>query len=75
MTTAELADLFVTTLLRELGGNRRRWRGVLGEARLYSEDTHPHCNWSFTPHGTAAENAAVERVADRLRGQHPIVRD
>jgi len=74
MTAAELTDLFVSRLVRELGGNRRRWRNVLGEPRLYGEDTHPHCNWNFTPGGTAAENAAVERVADRLRGEHPVVR-
>jgi hypothetical protein len=73
VTAAELVDLFLKTLLRELGGNRRRWREVLGDVRLYSVDTHPHCNWSFVPSGTAAEIAAVERIADRLRGEHPIL--
>ena len=73
MTRAELIDLFLATLLRQHGGTRRRWRNVLGEVRLYSAATHPHCNWSITPSGEAGEIAAVERIADRLRGEHPIV--
>jgi hypothetical protein len=73
MTAADLIDLFLATLLRQLGGTRRRWRQVLGEVRVYGADTHPHCNWSLTPAGSAAEIGAVERVADRLRGEHPIV--
>ena len=73
MTRADLIDLFLKTLLREIGGDRRRWRAVLGEVRLYSPDTHPHCNWSITPAGGGGENAAVERIADRLRGEHPIL--
>ena len=75
MTSAGLIDLFVKTLLRDLGGDRRRWRTVLGTVRVYGTDTHPHCNWSVTPSGGAGENAAVERIADRLRGEHPIVSD
>jgi hypothetical protein len=73
MTAADLIDVFLATLLREMGGTRRRWRQVLGDVRVYGADTHPHCNWSLTPAGSAAEIAAVERVADRLRGEHPIV--
>lgn len=73
MTTTGLIDLFVRTLLREIGGNRRRWRAVLGDVRVYSAETHAHCNWSVSPMGGAGENAAVERIADRLRGEHPII--
>jgi hypothetical protein len=73
MTAADLIDRFLAALLREQGGTRRRWRHVLGEVRLYSAATHPHCNWSITPAGEADEIAAVEHVADRLRSEHPIL--
>jgi hypothetical protein len=73
MTSADLIDLFLKTLLREIGGGRRRWRTVLGDVKIYSPETHPHCNWQITPTGGAGEIAAVERIADRLRGEHPIV--
>ncbi|RYE01477.1 MAG: hypothetical protein EOP61_11155 [Sphingomonadales bacterium] len=75
MTDRDLIDLFVKTLIREFGKNRRHWRTVLGDVRLYSVETHPHCNWSITPNGDSYENAAVERLADRLRGEHPIIKD
>lgn len=73
MTRADLLDIFVKALLRQIGGDRRRWRAVIGEIRVYSVETHAHCNWSISPMGGAGENAAVERLADRLRGEHPIV--
>jgi hypothetical protein len=73
MTAADLRDLFLTTLARRFGGNRRRWRMVIGEVKIYSRATHPHCNWAITPSGSAGENSAVEAVADDLRSAHPIV--
>ncbi|HEV2568978.1 hypothetical protein [Sphingomonas sp.] len=73
MTAADLRDLFLTTLTRRFGGNRRRWRMVMGEVKLYSRATHPHCNWAVTPSGSASENSAVEAVADDLRAAHPII--
>lgn len=73
MTAADLRDLFLTTLTRRFGGNRRRWRLVIGEVKLYSLATHPHCNWTLDPQGNGSENEAVERVADDLRAAHPIV--
>lgn len=73
MTTAELQDLFLSTLVKEVGGNRRRWRLALGAVKLYPVATHPHCNWSVTPSGGEAEIAAVERIADDLRVRYPIV--
>ena len=73
MTAADLRDLFLVTLTRRFGGNRRRWRIVMGEVRLYSRATHPHCNWAVAPSGSARENEAVESVSDDLRAVHPIV--
>jgi hypothetical protein len=73
MTSGMLHDLFLSTLIKQAGGNRRRWRLVIGEVKLYDPKTHPHCNWSVTPTGTAAENDVVERIADDLRIRHPIV--
>lgn len=73
MLPADLRDLFLTLLTRRHGGSRRRWRMVVGEVKLYSRATHPHCNWSISPSGTAGENAAVEAVSDELRAAHPLV--
>ncbi|MDF7776615.1 hypothetical protein P1X14_15265 [Sphingomonas sp. AOB5] len=73
MTSGDLIDLFLATLLRNHGGQRHRWRTVLGEVKLYSVETHGHCNWSITPIGSAGQIEAVERIADRLRIEHPIV--
>ncbi|MFS2112321.1 hypothetical protein ACCC88_21735 [Sphingomonas sp. Sphisp140] len=73
MTALDLTDQFLAILLREVGGTRRRWRNVIGPVKRYSAATHPHCNWSITPGGKADENAAVERIADRLRDKYPII--
>ena len=73
MTDADLIDRFLAQLVRDVGSTRRRWRMVLGEVRLHDVATHPHCNWSIAPSGTADEVAQVERVADELRLRHPIV--
>ncbi|MFD1612586.1 hypothetical protein ACFSCW_12315 [Sphingomonas tabacisoli] len=73
MTASDLRDLFLTHLTKRFGGNRRRWRIVIGDVKLYSRDTHPHCNWAVNPSGSAGENGAVEQVADELRARHAIV--
>lgn len=73
MTASDLQSLLVTTLMREHGGDRRRWRLVLGEVKVYSLATHPHCNWSVTPSGAFAGIDAVETLVDQVRAQHPIV--
>lgn len=73
MTAGDLEDRFLAHLLRTNGGIRRRWRLVLGGVRTYDVTTHPHCNWSVTPRGSAAENEAVEAAADELRARFPIV--
>jgi hypothetical protein len=75
MTSGELKDLFLSTLVREAGGTRRHWRLVVGDLKIYSLDTHPHCNWSVTPSGSSAATGEVERVADALRARHPVIRD
>lgn len=75
MTAHELVDLFIRQLIRDIGGTRRRCRTVIGEVRVYSAETHSHCNWSIEPMGGAGENAAVERLADRLRGEYPILKE
>jgi hypothetical protein len=73
VTAADLRDLFVNLLARQSGTSRRRWRIVVGDVRVYSRETHPHCNWAVYPSGTAPEVAVVERFADDLRMQYPIV--
>lgn len=73
MTTADLRELFIRSLVRDVGGTRGRWGTVIGQPRLYSAETHPHCNWMITPSGTSHENSQVERLADDLRQRHPII--
>ena len=75
MTPADLKEVCVATLLKRIGGTRRRWRMVIEDLRVYSLETHLHCNWAVMPAGTIAENAAVEHLADELRSSHPIVRN
>lgn len=73
MTSDQLMDLLITRLVRERGGGRHRWRKIMGDVRLYSLTTHPHCNWAITPSGTSLEIEAVEHLADEVRLAHPIV--
>lgn len=73
MLPYQLEDIFLATLVRETGRDRRHWRGVIGDIRVYPVATHPHCNWSLTPTGSIADIARVERLADHLRMRHPIV--
>lgn len=67
MTTSDLHDRIVSTLARDHGGTKRRWRVAVGGVRVHSVATHPHCNWSIEPSGTASENDAIERLLDDLR--------
>ena len=73
MTANDMIDLLVARLVRDHGKSKHHWRKAIGPIRLYSATTHPHCNWSVTPSGTAAENDIVERIADDLRAAHPIL--
>jgi len=61
-------------LVRRAGGTQRRWRLVIGQVRLHDVATHPHCNWSVTPTGSAREVDEVERLLDEVRTAYPIVR-
>jgi hypothetical protein len=73
VTAADLHEMFITTLLREAGGNRRHWRLALGQVKVYGVDTHPHCNWAVSPSGTLRDLTEIERVADRLRERYPVI--
>lgn len=73
MLASQLQDLLVVTLARRAGGTQRRWRAVVGPVRVHDRATHPHCNWSVAPSGSAAEVGEVERLLDELRLTHPMV--
>ena len=72
MTSSQLQDLIIASLLRRLGGTARRWRLVLGAIRFHDPSTHV-CNWSFAPAGEAREVTEVESVLDVLRLDYPNV--
>ncbi|MES2497221.1 MAG: hypothetical protein V4618_14005 [Pseudomonadota bacterium] len=73
MTTHQLLTLLVNRLTRAQGGDSRAWRRALGPVRLYDVATHPHCNWAVMPSGSIRENAAIERLCDHVRDEHPII--
>ena len=73
MTGSELRDLLVREIARTHGGGAQRWRRVTGALKVYSRDTHAHCNWEARPTGTSFEIAVVERASDGLRARHPFV--
>ncbi len=73
MTASELQDLIVTRLTRDRGGTRPAWRRALGQVKVYDPATHPHCNWSISPAGSALANEAIEELLDQLRLEHPRV--
>lgn len=70
---SELQDMLVSRLVKSKGGTQRRWRAVVGPVKLYDRATHPHCNWSIAPSGTAREVTEVERMLDMVRLEHPFV--
>ncbi|NWK98190.1 hypothetical protein DM806_21495 [Sphingobium lactosutens] len=73
MTADQMIDLLVARLLRAHGGQKHKWRTLLGPVRLYDRATHPHCNWTLNPAGSPAEVERVEQLADELRLAHPIL--
>ncbi|MDV3455984.1 hypothetical protein RZN05_03250 [Sphingomonas sp. HF-S4] len=73
MTAGDLEDVLVNALVRKAGGTKRDWRAALGRVRVYSAETHPHCNWAVAPSGSPGENAIIERLLDDVRGKHPLV--
>ena len=76
MTASDLQQLLVSALVRAHGGTRQRWRRAVGDIRVYSLDTHPHCNWDVRASGSPGDIDAVDAVVDALRDDHPhIARD
>jgi hypothetical protein len=73
MTSAQLIDLLIARLVRDHGGTKQHWRKLVGPVQLYSEQTHPHCNWQINPTGTRTEIAKIEKLIDGLRMDHPII--
>lgn len=73
MTGSKIQDLLVAVLARNKGGSARSWRIAIGPVRVYDPATHPLCNWSVAPSGSARENAAIEHLLDTVRLTHPLV--
>jgi hypothetical protein len=73
MTADTLRELLETLLIRKLGGGRLHWRRAIGPIRIYSRDTHPHCNWRVDPSGTIRDVEAIERIVDHVSAEHPFV--
>jgi hypothetical protein len=73
VTADELKDLLLARLVRNQGGVRSEWRKRIGQVRLYSVATHPHCNWAIDAAGTRAQIEAIETLVDDLRSTHPIL--
>ena len=72
MTGSELRDLLVRDLARAHGGGTARWRKIVGAVKVYSRDTHAHCNWDIRPAGAVHEIAIVERASDAVRARFPF---
>ena len=73
MTTSELQHLLVAKLLRQHGGTQRGWRLAIGPVTVHDRATHPHCNWSVAPTGTAGQIGRIERLLDDVRLEYPLV--
>jgi hypothetical protein len=73
MTQCQLIDLLIARLIRDHGGSRQLWRRLVGPVRLYSEQTHSHCNWALSPSGNPAQIRAIEQLLDDIRLTHPII--
>ncbi|KQS02320.1 hypothetical protein ASG11_16295 [Sphingomonas sp. Leaf357] len=73
MTTGQLHTLLIARLTRTSGGTARGWRIALGPIKVRSAATHVHCNWEVEPSGTEREIAAIERLLDQVRLDHPLV--
>lgn len=73
MLTSQLQDLIVSTLTEQAGSTQRRWRIALAPIKLRDPPSYSHCNWDVTLSGTPRENAAIERLLDTVRLEHPSV--
>lgn len=75
MTREGVLDLLVARLLRDHGKSKHHWRKAIGALRLYSRETHAHCNWNATPTGSPRDVALIEALLDDLRMTHPLLTD
>ena len=75
MKATDLRDLIIRQVARNNGGGTVRWRKTLGDLRVYPRTTHAHCNWDARPTGPPQDVAAIEKVVDEIRLQHPFVED
>lgn len=73
VTVDDLQHLLIARLIRQVGGNTRRWRMAIGSVQLRDSATHSHCNWEVRPSGSMDEVAEIERLLDSIRLEHPIV--
>ncbi len=73
MHAIKLQSLILAQLVRSVGGTRQHWRRAMGELRVHSIKTHPHCNWDIYASGSPADVRAVNNVVDRIRTDHPHI--
>ena len=73
MHATQIHGLILAQLIRSVGGTRQHWRRAIGELRVHSMKTHPHCNWDVYASGSAADVRAVNEVVDEIRSIHPHV--
>ncbi|WP_260596573.1 hypothetical protein [Sphingomonas endolithica] len=73
MTAGQLQELLIARLTRSSGGTARGWRLAIGLIKVRNTATHAHCNWEVEPSGTVRELAAIERLLDAVRLEHPFV--
>lgn len=69
----DIIDMLVARLVRDHGRSKHHWRKAIGPVRLYSRETHPHCNWTATPTGSAGDIALIEGMLDDMRMAHPLI--
>ena len=73
MTANQLQDLLIARLTRQMGGSARRWRIAIGPIHMHDLATHAPFNWSVRPSGEPNEVAAIERLLDTVRLDHPVL--
>ncbi|WP_116090738.1 hypothetical protein [Sphingomonas crusticola] len=73
MHASQIQSLILARLVRSSGGTRQHWRRAIGEIRVYSMKTHPHCNWDVYAAGNAADVKAVNAAVDEIRMDHPHI--
>jgi hypothetical protein len=73
MNAADLEQLLIARLIRERGGTSQTWQRAVGKVIVRDMGTHAHCNWDVTASGTDVQRAAIERLLDDVRLEHPIL--